>query len=163
MTIEPARSPRLNMLTTSTMAIDSHNASMKSLIAWSTVSGWLATIIGSMPIGRLVFNSCMVCWMLWPSASTSPPSRMEIDKAQARLAVDAENRVRRIGIPPPDLAMSARRTIRLPTAKLMARMSFSDFNAPLTCSLMPSLPVVISPEGATAFCACSASRKRRRR
>ena len=35
--------------------------------------------------------------------------------------------------------MSASRTIRSPTAKFMARMSFSDLKAPLTRSLMLSL------------------------
>ena len=59
--------------------------------------------------------------------------------------------------------MSASRTMRSPTAKFMARMSFSDCKAPLTRSLMLSWSVVITPEGATAFCACSAAIKRRRR
>ena len=77
---------------------------MNSLIAWPTVSGWLATMIGSMPTGRFFFNSCMVSWMLRPSASTSPPSRMEIARPRPKLAVNSEDRIRRIGIVPPHLS-----------------------------------------------------------
>ena len=60
MTMAPARSPRLTTLTARTMAMASHSASMNSLIEWLTVSGWLATMTGSMPIGRSAFSSCMV-------------------------------------------------------------------------------------------------------
>ena len=85
MTMAPARRPRLTTLTARTMAMDSHSASMNSLIDLLTVSGWSATMIGSMPIGRLALSSCMVCSMLRPSASTSPPSRMEIDRPRPGL------------------------------------------------------------------------------
>ena len=44
-------------------------------------------------------------------------------------------------------AMSASRMIRSPTAKLTARMSFSDLKAPLTRSLMVSASVVMTPDG----------------
>ena len=60
MTIAPARRPRLTTLTARTMAMASHSASMNSLIELATVSGWLATMIGSMPTGRLAFSSSMV-------------------------------------------------------------------------------------------------------
>ena len=78
-------------------------------------------------------------------------------QAQAGLAVDAEDRVRRVGVLPPTSAMSASRRIRSPTAKLTARMSFSDISAPLTRNLIVSSSVVMSPDGTTMFCACSAA------
>ena len=41
--------------------------------------------------------------------------------------------------------------IRSPTAKLTARISFSDIRAPLTRTLIVSASVVMTPEGTTTF------------
>ena len=83
-TTAPARSPRLTKLTASTMAIASHNDSMKSPIAPLTVVAWLATRIGSTPIGRSAVIRRIESSICLPSATMSPPSRMAIASAIAR-------------------------------------------------------------------------------
>src|SRR5271166_6525872 len=75
-TTAPARRPRLTRLTPRTMATASQSAFMNSLTACSTVTGWSATSVGSIPTGRFVLISCMACSTLRPRARTSPPVRM---------------------------------------------------------------------------------------
>ena len=77
-TTAPARTPRLMKLTASTMPIASHSASMKSSTAALTTLGWSAARCGSTPMGRSALISDIACLMFWPSASTSPPARIEI-------------------------------------------------------------------------------------
>ena len=54
----------------------SHRASMKSSTACSTVTGWSAMSVGSIPTGRFAVISVMACATLRPRARTSPPLRM---------------------------------------------------------------------------------------
>ena len=74
---------------------------------------------GSMPIGRSAFSSSIVCWMFSPSASTSPPSRIEIDSPSPGVPL-----IRNIGsggsaYSRRTSAMSANRTFRPPTSKFI--------------------------------------------
>ena len=75
----------------------SHRASMKSSTACSTVTGWLATSVGSIPTGRFALISAMARATLRPRARTSPPLRMAMASPMPCLSVDAEHRLRRVG------------------------------------------------------------------
>ena len=147
----PARTPRETKLTSSTMAMASHRASMNSSTACSTVAGCSATSVVSMPTGNSEVISAMACSMLCPRANTLPPSRMEMASPMASLPL-----TRNIGWggsagPRVTRAMSLKGMIRPPAMKLTARMSFSDWKAPLTRIRIFSSPVWTTPVGATAF------------
>ena len=75
----------------------SHSASMKSATACSTVTGWSATSVGSMPTGRFALISVMACSTLRPRARTSPPLRMAMASPMPSFSVDAEHRLGRVG------------------------------------------------------------------
>ena len=96
-TTAPARMPRAKRLTPRTIAIASHRAFMNSFTASSTVTGWSAISVGSMPTGRFALISCMACSTLRPRARTSPPVRMAMASSDALFAIDAEHRLGRIG------------------------------------------------------------------
>ena len=122
-TTAPARRPRLSRLTPSTMATASHSASMNSSTACSTVAGWSATSVGSIPTGRFAVISAMVCSTFLPSARTSPPLRMAM-----AMPMPSRPLTRNIGCagsagPRVTCAMSPRRMIRPSATKLTARRS----------------------------------------
>ena len=132
-TTAPARRPRLTRLTPSTMATASHSASMNSSTACSTVTGWSATSVGSIPTGRFAVISAMACSTLCPRARTSPPLRMAMASPMPCSSIDAEHRLRRVGGPARDVrdvAQADDPAVR--ATKLTARMSCSDRNAPET-------------------------------
>ena len=83
--IRPGRTPRLMKLTTMMMAIACISEIMNSRIAWSTTTGWSATRLGSIPIGRSAVICAIASLMLAPSARMSPPSRMAIASPMAGL------------------------------------------------------------------------------
>ena len=108
------------------MATASHSASMKSSTACSTVTGWSATSVGSIPTGRFAVISFMACSTLRPRARTSPPLRMAMASPMPSFPL-----TRNIGCagsagPRVTCAMSPRRMIRPFATKLTARMSCSD-------------------------------------
>ena len=156
-TTAPARKPRLMMLTPMMMAIDCHSDSMNSPTAWRTVTGWSATRVASMPIGRSAVIAAISCLMFWPSRRMSPPSRMAMASPIAGLPS-----TRNIGCggsawPRRTSAMSPSRSTRPPATKFTASTSCSVRNAPETRSDSDSSPVWMVPVGATMFCACSAA------
>ena len=103
MTMAPARSPRLTMLTASTMAMASHSASMKSLIEWLDGIGLVGDhdrLDADRQIGLQLLHGLLdVAAQREHVAAVAHGNR----QAQAGLAVDAEDRLRRVGNFPPDL------------------------------------------------------------
>ncbi len=97
-TTSPARMPRLTKLTTSTIATASNSARVKPETASSTICGWSETRCTPTPTG----SSSM---MRVISACSASPNFRRFDvrlhadgKADRRLAVEAEQRGRRVGI-----------------------------------------------------------------
>ena len=84
-TTAPGRTPRLTKLAAMMMRIACHSEVVNSLMAWSTVTAWSATRVGSMPIGSSAVISAIARSMLRPSARMSPPSRIAIARPIAGL------------------------------------------------------------------------------
>ena len=84
--------------------MDSHSASMNSLIEWLTVSGWFGDhdrLDADRQVGlQLLHRLLDVATQREHVAAVAHGDR----QSQARLAVDAENRLRRIGVLPPHLS-----------------------------------------------------------
>ena len=68
-----------------------------------TVTAWSATRMGSMPIGRSAVISAIASLMLLAQREDVAAVAHGDGKADGRLAVDAEHRLRRIGKAAPDL------------------------------------------------------------
>ena len=96
-TTAPARTPRLIRLTASTMAMASHRASMNSSTACSTVTGWSATSVGSMPTGRSAVISRHGLRDVVPERQDVAALAHGDGEPDGVLAVDAEHRLRRVG------------------------------------------------------------------
>ena len=98
------------------------------------------------------------CSMLRPSARMSPPSRIAIAEADRGLAVDAEHRLRRVGVAAADLGDVAQADHAVADDEVdRRRMSCSESKAPETRSESRSSPVCRTPAGRTTFCAWSAA------
>src|SRR3974390_2724743 len=61
---------------------------------------------GSMPIGRSAFSSSMACWIFSPSASTSPPSRIEMDSPKPGVPLMRNMGAGGLGVSPPPLGIA---------------------------------------------------------
>ena len=96
-TTAPARRPRLTRLTASTMATASHSASMNSSTACSTVTGWSATSVGSIPTGRFAVISAMASRDVAPERQDVAALAHGDGEPDGVLSVDAEHRLRGIG------------------------------------------------------------------
>ena len=72
-------------LTAMMMAIACHSDFMNSLMALGRRTGWSATSVGSMPIGRSAVISAMAASMLRPRVRMSPPSRIAMARPMAGL------------------------------------------------------------------------------
>ena len=84
-TTVPARTPRLTKLTPRMMATACQSEVVKSVMASSTVTGWSATRVASMPIGSSVVIAVMACLTFLPRVRMSPPSRITIARPRAGL------------------------------------------------------------------------------
>ena len=102
-TTAPARRPRLTRLTASTMATASHSASMNSSTACSTVTGWSATSVGSIPTGRFAVISVMACCDVAPESQDVAAFAHGDGEPDALMSIDAEHRLRGIGGPARDV------------------------------------------------------------
>ncbi len=151
-TTVPGRTPRLTKLHARMMMMACQSDAMKSLMATSTVSDWLATRKGSMPAGRFAVASAISAFRLWPSARMSPESRMAMARPMAGLPL-----TRNIGCggsakPRRMVAMSPRRTMRPPSTRLTFPISRSESKAPVTLKNTRSCPVCSTPDGRMTFC-----------
>ena len=97
-TTSPARRPRLTKLTTSTMATASNSARVKPPTASSTTTGWSETRCTPTPTGR----SPTICVHLGVQRLAEleqvGPGLHADGQPDRRLAVEAEQRLRRVGV-----------------------------------------------------------------
>ena len=101
-TTEPGLKPRLMMLTAMMMAIACQSDSMNSPIAVWTTTGWSETSVASMPSGRLATLCVDRLFHVAAERQNVAAVAHGDGEADRRLAVDAEHRLRRIGIAAPD-------------------------------------------------------------
>ena len=157
-TIRPARPPSAAKLTTRMMAIACHSDSMNSPMAVSTTCGWFATSTGVMPTGRSAVMRATAASTFFPSASTSPPSLMEIASPIAGWPPTRNSERGGSSKPRLTVAMSRSRSSRPAATKLTSSRSCSEAKAPLTLSANCSRSVRTTPAGRTTFCAASPAR-----
>jgi hypothetical protein len=156
-TTVPVRQPRLRKDTASTITIASPRVLTKRLSEVLTICGWSNTVCTSMPTGRSCFRRSMVVDRLSPSAITLPPLAITMPSP---IASRPATRIRGCGgsaRPRVTRAMSPRRKLRPPTARLASRRASTLSNGPLTRRRTRSVSVSTCPAGTTAFCRCSAS------
>ncbi len=98
-TTNPARMPRLTKLTMRTMATASKSARTKPETASSTICGWSETRCTLTPSGRSPRTRFMCSFSLSPNSSRLAFWRMPMARPMAGWRVEAEERLRRIGVP----------------------------------------------------------------
>ena len=160
-TIRPARPPSATKLTTRMIAIACQSDTMNSLMAVSTTCGWFATSTGVMPTGRsAVMRADRRLDVLAQRKDVAAVAHGD-GEADRRLAVDAEQRLRRIRV-----AAAHRGDVAQPQQpavgdEIDVEQVLSESKAPVTRSANCSSPVRTTPAGRTTFCACSAGEDRR--
>ena len=82
-TTNPVRNPMNRSTTPKTTPTDWNRLPMNVRIRTSTTSGWNRATSNSTPIGYLAWRRAISRRTPAPSATTSPPSRMEIASASA--------------------------------------------------------------------------------
>ena len=102
-TTVPGRTPSATKLAAMMIRIACHSEVVNSLIARSTVTAWSATRTGSMPIGSSAWISAIACSMLLAERQDVAAVPHRDAEPDGGLAVDAEHRLRRVGIAAADL------------------------------------------------------------
>ena len=155
--IRPGRMPRLMKLTTMMMAIACISEIMNSRIALIDHDGLIRDESGldaDRQVGGDPRHRGPYVGAERKDVAAVPHGDREPDR---RLAVDPNIGCGGSAKPRRTRAMSLKRSMRPPAAKLMFAISCSDWKPPDTRIEMFSSPVLITPAGRTLFCVCSAA------